>query len=123
MRDPFRSSFDRLTGDVYIGDVGQNTREEIDFQPASSPGGENYGWRVREGSVATPTGQKKWRATPVLKLYSASGGSERTMRTRCGPTCQNTYAFIEQIEQLHSSARSIGPSISISVPPQWQRLV
>ena len=56
LRNPFRSSFDRLTGDFYIADVGQNAREEIDFQPASSTGKENYGWRLREGTIATPTG-------------------------------------------------------------------
>ncbi len=56
LRNPFRDSFDRLTGDLWIGDVGQSAREEIDFQPASSTGGENYGWRLREGTIATPTG-------------------------------------------------------------------
>jgi len=56
-RNPFRSSFDRLTGDFYFVDVGQRTWEEVNFQPASSSGGENYGWRLREGLVATPTGR------------------------------------------------------------------
>jgi glucose/arabinose dehydrogenase len=50
VRNPWRFSFDKLTGDLYIGDVGQNIWEEIDFQPASSPGGENYGWRLMEGN-------------------------------------------------------------------------
>jgi len=50
VRNPWRFSFDRLTGDLYIGDVGQGAWEEIDFQPSSSPGGENYGWRVMEGA-------------------------------------------------------------------------
>jgi len=50
LRNPWRCSFDRATGDLYIGDVGQNQIEEIDFQPASSAGGENYGWRVMEGT-------------------------------------------------------------------------
>ncbi|VAW33395.1 hypothetical protein MNBD_GAMMA01-1788 [hydrothermal vent metagenome] len=54
LRNPWRSSFDRLTGDFFSGDVGQNAREEINFQPASSTGGENYGWRCREGDIATP---------------------------------------------------------------------
>ena len=54
LRNPFRASFDRLTGDLWIGDVGQGVREEIDFQPANSAGGENYGWRLREGLVETP---------------------------------------------------------------------
>ena len=51
LRNPWRFSFDRGTGDLYIGDVGQGLREEIDFQPASSAGGENYGWRILEGSL------------------------------------------------------------------------
>jgi len=54
LRNPFRDSFDRITGDLWIGDVGQSQREEIDFQPASSTGAENYGWRLREGLIQTP---------------------------------------------------------------------
>ncbi len=50
LRNPWRFSFDRQTGDLYIGDVGQSSYEEIDYQPASSPGGENYGWKIMEGS-------------------------------------------------------------------------
>ena len=55
LRNPFRAGFDRATGDLWIGDVGQGAREEIDFLPASSAGGENYGWRLREGLIETPT--------------------------------------------------------------------
>ena len=51
LRNPWRFSFDRMTGDLWIADVGQNAREEIDFQPASSTGGENYGWDCREGEL------------------------------------------------------------------------
>ena len=51
VRNPWRFSFDRATGDIFIGDVGQDTREEIDFQPGDSAGGENYGWRLMEGSL------------------------------------------------------------------------
>jgi glucose/arabinose dehydrogenase len=51
LRNPWRFSFDRLTGDLFIADVGQATREEVDFQPASSHGGENYGWRLMEGTL------------------------------------------------------------------------
>jgi len=50
LRNPWRFSFDRLTGDLWIADVGQNAVEEIDFQPAASTGGENYGWRCYEGN-------------------------------------------------------------------------
>jgi glucose/arabinose dehydrogenase len=49
LRNPWRFSFDRATGDLYIGDVGQNMWEEIDFLPASSKGGTNFGWNYREG--------------------------------------------------------------------------
>ncbi len=52
MRNPWRFSFDRLTGDMYIGDVGQDAREEVDFQ-AAGQGGKNYGWRCMEGFNCT----------------------------------------------------------------------
>jgi glucose/arabinose dehydrogenase len=51
LRNPWRFSFDRQTGDLWIGDVGQDRREEIDFQPAASIGGESYGWKVMEGTL------------------------------------------------------------------------
>lgn len=53
LRNPWRNSFDRTTGDLYIGDVGQEEREEINYQPANSTGGENYGWRAKEGTIVT----------------------------------------------------------------------
>jgi glucose/arabinose dehydrogenase len=56
LRNPFRCSFDTGTAALYCGDVGQLNREEIDYQPPGSRGGENYGWRLREGTIATPTG-------------------------------------------------------------------
>ncbi len=49
LRNPWRFSFDRSTGDLWIGDVGDAKWEEIDMQPASSPGGDNFGWPVLEG--------------------------------------------------------------------------
>ena len=51
LRNPWRFSFDRATGDLFIGDVGQGAIEEISYQPASSTGGENYGWNVMEGTT------------------------------------------------------------------------
>ncbi len=53
LRNPWRNSFDRLTGDLYVGDVGNNTWEEIDFVPAGSQAGINFGWNRREGPDAT----------------------------------------------------------------------
>ena len=56
LRNPWRCSFDRETGDLWIGDVGQNKIEEVNFVPAKKGAGWNFGWRPREGSIATPTG-------------------------------------------------------------------
>lgn len=56
LRNPWRFSFDRQTGDLYIGDVGQDSREEIDFRPANDDGGENYGWDIMEGFACYPPG-------------------------------------------------------------------
>jgi glucose/arabinose dehydrogenase len=53
LRNPWRFSFDRLTGDLWIADVGQGSREEVNFQPRTSPGGENYGWKLLEGTLCT----------------------------------------------------------------------
>lgn len=53
LRNPFRESFDSATGDLYIGDVGQDTREEIDVIKAGTSG-QNFGWRVREGKIQNP---------------------------------------------------------------------
>ena len=52
LRNPWRFSFDRFNGDLFIGDVGQNAWEEIDFQPAAGVGGENYGWSCMEGDAS-----------------------------------------------------------------------
>jgi len=64
LRNPWRFSFDRATGDLLIGDVGQDAREEIDFQPVGSPGGENYGWKVMEGFLCG-TGGDSGCTSPV----------------------------------------------------------
>lgn len=50
LRNPWRFTFDRLTGDLWIGDVGQGAWEEVDFHQAGSPAGENWGWRCYEGN-------------------------------------------------------------------------
>jgi glucose/arabinose dehydrogenase len=54
LRNPWRFSFDRVTGDLYIADVGQNQYEEVNVQPAESAGGQNYGWPVMEGVHCFP---------------------------------------------------------------------
>ncbi|MCB0083053.1 MAG: PQQ-dependent sugar dehydrogenase, partial [Caldilineaceae bacterium] len=70
LRNPWRFSFDRLTHDMWIGDVGQNRFEEIDFAPASSTGGKNYGWRCYEGNTAYNTTGCAAASTYDAPLYA-----------------------------------------------------
>ena len=76
LRNPWRFSFDRLTGDLYIGDVGQNNFEEINFQPAGLVGGQNYGWRIMEGptNYIVPAGFTNFASltVPVVSYSHAS---------------------------------------------------
>ena len=75
-RNPWRFSFDRLTGDLYIADVGQNEREELNFQSAESKGGENYGWNYWEGThcYEEPCSEEKM-VMPVLEYDHDQGCS------------------------------------------------
>lgn len=78
LRNPWRFSFDRQTGDLWIGDVGQNSIEEIDFQPASISGGENYGWRCYEGNQAfntTGCGSQEDYVFPIHQYTHSDGCS------------------------------------------------
>lgn len=81
VRNPWRFSFDRLTGDLWIGDVGQGNWEEVDFQPASSTGGENYGWRCYEGTAAYNTSgcqPQNFYKAPVNTFSHANGNCSIT---------------------------------------------
>jgi glucose/arabinose dehydrogenase len=81
LRNPWRFTFDRLTGDMFIADVGQDMWEEADFQPASSLGGENYGWRFMEGNhcfnppAACTDGTL---SLPILEYSHLAGGCSIT---------------------------------------------
>jgi len=72
LRNPWRFSFDRETGNLWIGDVGQNQVEEIDLQPVTSSGGENYGWRCYEGSNAYNTNGCGPQSDYVFPIYEYS---------------------------------------------------
>jgi glucose/arabinose dehydrogenase len=77
VRNPWRFSFDRTTGDLWIGDVGQDAFEEVDFQPATSIGGENYGWRKMEGQHCYNPASNCVDAGVTFPLleYSHAGGA------------------------------------------------
>ena len=78
LRNPWRFSFDKATGDLYIGDVGQNTWEEIDFLPAGSPGGTNFGWNIREGAHDYNGGNTQGLTDPVAEYSHSEGGCSIT---------------------------------------------
>jgi glucose/arabinose dehydrogenase len=85
LRNPWRFSFDRQTGDLYIGDVGQGSWEEIDFQLAASAGGENYGWDIVEGLVCFGAASCDQNGlTQPVHVY----------RTHSGGTCSVTGGFV-----------------------------
>ena len=99
LRNPWRFSFDRATGDLYIADVGQNSFEEIDFAEASSPGGENYGWKVMEGLYCFQPGPdcNAPRFTPPIAVYGRGGGCSVTggyvYRGAAYPALVGAYVF------------------------------
>lgn len=80
LRNPWRFSFDRLTGDLYIADVGQNIWEEVNFQPAGSTGGENYGWNIMEGThcFQTETCDQTDLILPVVDYQHGDGSCSVT---------------------------------------------
>jgi glucose/arabinose dehydrogenase len=75
-RNPWRISFDKQTGDLWVGDVGQNKAEEIDHEPKNS-GGRNYGWRCYEGAAAFNTDgcQNKSQYTFPVAQYEHSSST------------------------------------------------
>ncbi|WP_419999807.1 PQQ-dependent sugar dehydrogenase [Streptomyces boninensis] len=73
LRNPWRFSFDKGTGDLLIGDVGQNAWEEIDWAAAASKGGENYGWGEMEGTHPYQDGKEPANHVPPVHEYDRSG--------------------------------------------------
>ncbi len=99
LRNPWRFSFDRVTGDLWIGDVGQDRVEEIDFQPAGGRGGENYGWSTVEGGrcFRPALGCRAAGLTPPVYEYEHGPGCSVTggyvYRGSAVPGLQGAYVF------------------------------
>src|SRR5262249_54636119 len=74
LRNPWRFSFDRATGDLYVGDVGQDSWEEVDFQPVTSKGGENYGWNIMEGNHCFQVDCSRDGLTPPIAEHDHDAG-------------------------------------------------
>ena len=101
LRNPWRFSFDRANGELYIGDVGQGAIEEIDFQPASSRGGENYGWNRMEGLQCFGAAgcDQRGLTLPVLEYDHSAGDCAVTggfvYRGAQNPALQGTYLYAD----------------------------
>ncbi len=99
LRNPWRFSFDRVTGDLWIGDVGQDTVEEINFQPAGMAGGQNYGWNITEGSrcYSPSSGCNREGITLPVAEYTHAEGISVTggfvYRGNAVPALQGAYVY------------------------------
>ncbi len=106
LRNPWRFSFDRFTGNAFIADVGQGAFEEINFQPFDSAGGENYGWRIFEGNRCNTTVETEEacdllapEATAPFYTYGRDQGRSVTggyvYRGSAIPSLRGTYFFAD----------------------------
>ena len=111
LRNPWRWSFDRLSGDLYIGDVGQDAREEVDVALAAlgrSPGA-NYGWSITEGNICRPptTGCDRTGLTaPVLDCWTVVGGY--VYRGTAIPALHGVYFYADYCVHAVHSFRLVG---------------
>ena len=123
LRNPWRFSFDRLTGDLWIADVGQNRIEEINFTPANSTGGENYGWRCYEGNSAfntTDCGPPSSYVAPIHDYNRNQGDCSVTggyvYRGNAYPNLNGHYFFSDF---CNKTIRSISGAPDDVVVTQW----
>ena len=122
LRNPWRSSVDRLTGDLWIGDVGQNAHEEIDYQPANEPGGRNYGWNIMEGtSCYIPSaGCNTSGLTLPIYDYTHDNGNQAVMggyvfRSAQSKSLFGTYIFADWAAKWVDGIQQSGGALSGSV--------
>jgi len=102
-RNPWRFSFDRQTGDMWIADVGQNAVEEVHFQSVNSKGGENYGWRIMEGDRCFNPRENCSRENLVLPVLTYTHDQGRSItggyryRGSAMPAFRGTYFYADYV--------------------------
>ena len=124
LRNPWRSSFDRNTGAMWIADVGQGAREEVNFIGAASAGGQNFGWRVREGDIATPGvgGALQPGMTDPLLVYPRSFGASITggyVVREAGSPLLGQYVFGDFVSGRIWSVAGDGSAQSMATATEW----
>ncbi len=118
LRNPWRDCFDRATGDLWIADVGQNSWEEINVQPAGSPGGQNYGWRCREGMHNFNFGDSCPSATFTEPIYEYSHSLGCAITGGCVyrgcaiPDLDGTYFYADYCSSSIWSFRYTGGAVT-----------
>ncbi|MCE9556495.1 MAG: M28 family peptidase, partial [Planctomycetes bacterium] len=95
LRNPWRPSFDRVTGDLYIADVGQGAHEEINFQPAANLGGENYAWNRREGTADYQGGASLPGDVGPIYDYLHGNGSNQGYSVTGGYVYRGPISFLD----------------------------
>jgi hypothetical protein len=139
LRNPWRFSFDGETDDLWIGDVGQGTIEEVDLEPAASPGGLNYGWKVMEGNFCSNPNAENCPAsvpgcddpsyTPPINQYAHTAGNRSITggyryRGVQAPGQVGTYVFGDYGSGRIFALRETSPgnwqrSVLLDGGPQW----
>ncbi len=121
VRNPWRSSFDRLTGDLWIADVGQGVVEEIDYQPVNTPGGRNYGWNIMEGTAcySPASGCNQSGLTLPIYDYTHAVGKSITggyvYRSAQSKSLFGTYIFADYVQKWVDGIRESNGALSGSV--------
>lgn len=123
LRNPWRCSFDRATGDLWIADVGQGQREEVNVQPFDSIGGENYGWRMMEGTRCNRSGDplpcNDPSLVPPMHEYDHSGPPDGGFSITGGyvyrgpiRSLQGAYFFADYVTEQIWSLRYDGETVT-----------
>lgn len=133
LRNPWRCSFDRKTGDLWIGDVGQNKWEEINWMPRGKGAGANFGWRLREGLIATPKkgigGERPAANVEPVYVYAHGQGSTEGLSVTGGyvyrgpiSSLQGRYIFADyQLPRIWSFRLEDGKAVDfINHSEQWK---
>lgn len=133
LRNPFRWSFDRLTGNMWIGDVGQGAREEINYRPAGNTGRNNFGWRCFEGLIPNPNIPSCDPDTlydlvfPIYDYPNPSGAAAVTGGyVYRGPDYPNFYGYYIAADVYSGNVYVIspdGPGWEVTVQPGLQNFI